>query len=220
MELSLRKQSHLVSVLDAAHTTVLHVIRHVSWSSVGIDVEEAHVWGSLLGKEQMPLTTLVSYGQVPGPGYISASHEIELVPFLQVLGFGMFAASVPNFVVQLYTLPEIHAKEILNMSANLMLGRRAWLKGSGTHPDFRARVDVGMKAVLRCPISQIQTILNLCTRHSLLSAGSRVAVIHRALKRPSTRGINGFESAHNWRVSCQHTLVKILVGQCSFQYGR
>jgi len=45
------------------------------------------------------------------------------------------------------------------------------------HPYFRARVDIGMKAVPRCIVSQVQTINYMSARQCLLSAGSKVAIL-------------------------------------------
>ena len=92
----------------------------------------------------------------------------------------MFAASVFNFVAPLHTLPEAYAKEVLDISANFMLGPGQWFKGRGNpvpHPYFQARVDIGMKAVPRCIVSQVRTINYMSARQSLLSAGSRVAIL-------------------------------------------
>ena len=91
--------------------------------------------------------------------------------------------SVPivfNFVAQLYTLPEAYAKEVLDISAKFMLGPGQWFKGRHNpvpHPYFRARVDIGMKAVPRCIVSQVQTINYMSARQCLLSAGSKVAIL-------------------------------------------
>jgi len=89
----------------------------------------------------------------------------------------MFAASVLSFVAQLYFLPEAYAKEVLDISAKFMLGPGQWFKGRGNHPYFRARIDIGMKAVPRCVVSQIQTVNYMSSRQCLLSAGARVAIL-------------------------------------------
>jgi hypothetical protein len=96
----------------------------------------------------------------------------------------MFAASVFNFVAQLYTLPEAYAKEVLDISAKFMLGPGQWFKGRRNpvpHPYFRARVDIGMKAVPRCIVSQVRTINYMSSRQCLLSAGSRVAILEKEI---------------------------------------
>ena len=107
--------------------------------------------------------------------------ENKVGAFLQVSGFEMFAAPVLNYVAQLYTLPHIYAKEVLDISAKFMLGPGAWLKGGHNHPYFRARVDLGMKAVPRCIASQNETMCYMSTRYSLLSAGSRVAILEKSI---------------------------------------
>ena len=109
--------------------------------------------------------------------YWLAKREIGI--FFQVLGFEMFAASVLNFVAQLYTWPETYAKEVLDISAKFMLGPGQWFQGRRNpvpHPYFRARVDIGMKAVPRCIVSQVRTINYMSARQCILSAGSKVAI--------------------------------------------
>ena len=100
-------------------------------------------------------------------------------PFSQVMGFEMFALSVLYYVAQLYTLPEVYAEEVLDISAKFMLGPGGWFTGKANHPFFRAREDIGMKAVPRCGVTQVMTICYLSTRKCLRSAGSRIGELER-----------------------------------------
>ena len=79
--------------------------------------------------------------------------------FFQCSGFNMFAMSVLSFPAQLYCIPDNFLEEVRCACLQFMLGPYQWLHGSGGHSYFRAAVDMGMKAVPRCPIASSMSIL-------------------------------------------------------------
>ena len=85
--------------------------------------------------------------------------------------FEFFAASVLNYLAQLYTLPEPYAREVFAISVKFMVGPGAWFKGNENHLCFRAKVDVGIKAVPKGIASEIETICYMST-HYLKAAAS------------------------------------------------
>jgi len=171
-------KTYLIPLFDATLTAVQEIISNMAWAQVGIELEEAKYLGFQVGRRTNATnnfrSAMVKFRD--RAAYWLAKREVGT--FFQVLGFEMFAASVLNFVGQLYTLPDAYAKEVSDISAKFMLGPGGWFKGRDNHPYFRAKVDLGMKAVPRCIVSQITATCYTSTRHCLLSAGARVGILH------------------------------------------
>ena len=86
---------------------------------------------------------------------------------LQVLGYNMFAASVFNFVCQLYVLPLDLQEEIQIKALQFMHGPRFWLHGNKGHAFFRAGIEVGFPAVPRCIMTAgLQSCYSAYTKHA------------------------------------------------------
>ena len=82
----------------------------------------------------------------------------------------MCALSVFNFISQLYIMPKVHMKVVIDASLKFMLGPGQWLHGVAGHPFFRAAVDLGMKAVPRCPeASMLAIAYNTTTKFLFVS---------------------------------------------------
>ena len=52
---------------------------------------------------------------------------------------------------QLYVLPKKFAKECHDFALRFMLGPRDWIRGKNGHAYFRAELEIGLKAVTKCP---------------------------------------------------------------------
>ena len=171
-------KTYLIPLFDATLTTVQGIISNMAWAQVGVELEEAKYLGFQVGRRTNATSNFRSAMVKFRDRAAYWLSKREVGTFFQVLGFEMFAASVLNFVGQLYTLPDEYAKEVSDISAKFMLGPGGWFKGRNNHPYFRAKVDLGMKAVPRCIISQLTTTCYTSTRHCLLSAGARVSILH------------------------------------------
>ena len=71
--------------------------------------------------------------------------------YFQCFGFNMCCISTLNFISQLYVLPPSLAKECSEMALRFMHGPRFWLHGPGGHAYFRAGIEIGLKAIPKCP---------------------------------------------------------------------
>ncbi len=74
------------------------------------------------------------------------------------------------------------------MSIKFMGGPGGWIHGVGGHAFFRARWDLGMKAVPRCGLADSITTCYMSTRRALQNAGARLYEISANIQGPMSHG--------------------------------
>lgn len=71
----------------------------------------------------------------------------------------MCCLSVLSFHAQLCNVPDEYMDEVMSWALKFMFGPRDWIRGARGHAFFRARMDLNMQSVTRCPKSTMSAVL-------------------------------------------------------------
>ena len=110
----------------------------------------------------------------------------------------MFALSTLGFVAQLYPLP-VHMRIIAQkLAITFAKGPKGWIEGEAGNSFFRAKAELGLQAVCRCPISHLEAQFWRGGLTFMFDFQTRLSQLFTASASDQAPGINtALEGIHN-----------------------